>query len=272
MGLETIALGAAAAGSLWNAYSSNKSSNAQNKRQTQLFNTLTPQMQTGPSDIESLLMSSFQGRGTPNVNIGQDAILQSMRTNPYDKVLQSNLAGMLGNGPENLYDHSALFDSIEQRGNRDLGVQLDNMRAGVSGLGQRFGGAQAFNEQELRRKFLEDTMLREQGIGLQSFTDAQNRRLQAASGLTAFGNLQLGRDTGALSGLNSLAGLGIQADQGTLQWLNTILQGQGQRNNYNLGIAQTAAGLPFSPGGQGGTAVADIGQLLFLKSLMDKKA
>lgn len=313
-------------GSLFGARSANKAANAQNARvagldaqtmaflgglggpssrsQNPLFGGTPGLAQMGLQQYTGQIMNQgagsnplegFQLPGPTNVyrdfGLATDPILQSMRGGPNDAAMSMNLLDILGGGSS--FDSSIVSSALDPIRKRNLRQQAAALNAGASGLGQRFGSAMRRSETELRRSHLEDTAAIDAQMAFAAHEAAQARRLQAAQSLLGMGQLQLGRDTGALTGYGQRAGIGIQegalgidrsrldldarmgagnlglAQQGQSNQLLQLLLGhqtnQNQQYLQGLGMmyGQPVAGAPGY-----GPAIGDLGQLLLFSQLM----
>lgn len=203
--------------------------------------------QPNPADF----MKGFQLPGMPEIpnvyrdlGLATDPILQSMRSGPNDSALSSNLLDILGGNSS--FDTSIISSALDPIRRRNLGRQAAALHASAPGLGSRFGSAIRRSEVDLRRQHLQDTTAIDAQMAFQAHEAAQARRLQAANELLGLGQLQLGRDTGALSGLLGQAGIGIQ--QGGLN----LQQGQFglDRSRLSLDAFMGTGQLGLAQGGQ----------------------
>jgi hypothetical protein len=223
MGIETIvALSLLGGGTGLQALSQERTAKSQRKRQGRIDDLLTTTLggEAPGGELQDLLMSVL--------NIGQDGGMQTLRRGGAGQAL----AGMETGMP---FDVSDLFKSLEPIETRALEGNIAGMRAGASGLGERFGSAMMRGEGDMRTQAGEQAAARRAGIAQQSHEAAQGRRMQ-------FGGMQA-------STLAQLLGMGQNREMGLL----SLLAGQPAAQEFGQGAGQ---------------GMADMGQLLYLLPLL----
>lgn len=207
--IGTLLQGVGAIAGAYGQYQNTKSANKKNDNISELINGLLGVGQNNAGNVQSVLKQ---------INPGNDALMQFLRADPSRQ-----------------FDTSSSFAGLEANDQRQINLQTDQLRAGYSGLGQRFGTAAQANEGRVRSDFASQIAARNAGIAQSSFESAQGR---------SFGAAQL------------------------FSQLASGIYGQGQSQNTNL--LAILAGLP--PAASGATAVgagiSDIGQLLALYPLL----
>jgi hypothetical protein len=267
------------------------------------------QYQAGPRMInDNALLSQMNLPGMPEIpnvyrdlGLATDPILQSMRGGPNDAAMSTNLLDMLGGGGQ--YDTSLISSALDPIRQRNLQRSVAELHAAAPGLGSRFGSAVRRGEVDLRRQNLEDTSAIDAQMLFQAHEAAQARRLQAANSLLGMGQLQLGRDQGALGALMQQAGVGINQGQLNLaqgqfgldrsrlsmdailgagnqnlaaqgqqnQLLQLLLGSQTNRSQQQLQALGLMSGqqVPSAPGY--GNMFGDLGQMLLMMQLAQGK-
>lgn len=220
---------------------------------------LPGQVQSSQINSPMIDLGSFSG-GTPGFNQGQDALLQMMRAGPQfgmDRGVQQAQNNVLG-GAGNPFDTTNLFSALDQKNQLDLNKQVADLQGSFGSFGQRLGTGAMNAESSLRSNTLINQNAQRQQLAMQSYTDAQNRQLQAMGigagreqamnqnilgGYTAQGNLAQAAGGQGLDQLRLLAGLA----QGNQQ---TGMQGQlaNQSSGLQAQLANQAAGIQV--GGQ----------------------
>jgi hypothetical protein len=220
-----------AAGQGWGAYEQNKSNK---KRQQQMDRHLIPRLgpmgDSGMGAAEKMLMEFlgnqdisqlFSGRAW---NSGQDGLMQLLN--------------------QDTFDPAKLFESWEPIEQRTMNNALADSFGQASGLGQRFGSAMMREEGRVRGEGAENAAARRQETTVGLHESAQDRKLQAATGLGQ---------------------MGAQEIQGMLQFMSAMMggmQGLGQmgaqRSNNDLGLLSLLFGMPMGGNAFPG-AMSDIG-------------
>lgn len=294
-----IGAGLSAAGTGYGAYEQSQAAGRQRKRQDELYAEAARMRQSGPGRAEQGIMQLLQelgGQGSGPLNIagtldaggynaGQDALMQMLRSagpTMVDKSLENTIGGQ-----GNPFDTSNLFQALGVLDQENIGGALAQQRAGVSGLGQRFGSANRAAEVDLLRGITNDLNARNAQIQQGAYETAQARLMQAnqlMTGREQFGSQNRLDTIGALQ--SGAMGLGdilmraqaqqaaIQAQRNSLQanLLNALLGGEQARNNFNLQTLGLGAQLPAISTGYG-SAAADLGGLLmFLPFLMQMQS
>lgn len=270
-----LGAGASALGSWMNARGAKKSAQQQNAYGQNVAGQLRGAMQQGPSALEQqgagmlgqggLDLASLLGGAGGGFNTGQDALMQMLRADPTAKSAET-LQSIIG-AQGNPFDTSGLFDALGVVDERNLNNAAAGLRAGASGLGQRFGGAMLQADTNLRRQALEDTGVRNAGLQYQAHGDAQSRMLQA------LGMLQGGEMFGAQQGLNiasllqqgglAAGQLGLQAQGQQHGLFNSLLGAEQSRRASNQGLlaGSLQAGSPIPVPGYG-NVVGGLGALI----------
>lgn len=287
-----IGLGAAALGGWMSTRNKNKQAQRQEQYGRQQAQNFQGMMQTGPSALEQQGAAMMGGMTAPTAynpqqvagpsytpeqfnaagalggfgfNTGQDALMQSLRTDPTQRS-NTALQSIIG-GQGNPFDTSALFQALGVMDQRATNTAVAQTRAGASGLGQRFGSYMARQEGDMRLRANEAAAARNAQIQMQSHGDAQQRLLQSIGMLS--GNEQFGAQ-------NRLAAAG-QLQQGALGAGNLQLGGV-QANNaaqaqlaamqQQAAIANQGAGLQAAGLNQQGQLTAQGQQMDALRTLM----
>jgi hypothetical protein len=250
------------------------------------------QYQAGPRMInDNALLSQMNLPGMPEIpNVYRDL---GLATDP--------ILDMLGGGGQ--YDTSLISSALDPIRQRNLQRSVAELHAAAPGLGSRFGSAVRRGEVDLRRQNLEDTSAIDAQMLFQAHEAAQARRLQAANSLLGMGQLQLGRDQGALGALMQQAGVGINQGQLNLaqgqfgldrsrlsmdailgagnqnlaaqgqqnQLLQLLLGSQTNRSQQQLQALGLMSGqqVPSAPGY--GNMFGDLGQMLLMMQLAQGK-
>lgn len=236
--IPAIAIGS----SLLNGYMSYKQSSSANKRSNQMYNAAMPFTQMGPTGAENYLTQLFSGGNNP---LGADAIMQSLRADPGYKALEATVANS-----GNPYDTSKMWEAYLPVRQRNLTESISQMRAGTTGLGQRFGGATLTAEKNLRRQAAEDWNAADTTMGMQAYESAQGRQQTAAQAL--------------LNNLLQATQLGTANQMGLLQLWGNLQNATRGQSLQALGIA---AGVPQAQYPQYGQYGMDITQLLMMQQL-----
>jgi hypothetical protein len=288
----------------YNAYQQNRQANRLNQRQDQLLEQAAGMRQTGPGAAEQQLLRLLSGDmsgmtfdptlvdpsallGQGGFNLGQDALMQMLRATPESNANKSLEAILAGGGMP--FDTSELFGALETTDRRNTNQQVAGLRAGASGLGQRFGSATQGAEVALRQGIAADTGTRNAGIQQGSHEAAQNRLLQAIAQLGARDQLQAGLaqsvQQGGLSAADFLLGANAQNNQfglagaslnqqnrsGMAGILQQLLSAEQGRNMFNLQTLGLGAGMqPALPSYGYGNAANDLGQLIMFMQLLGR--
>lgn len=207
--------------------------------------------------------------GTQALNPSQDPYLQMMRSNT---LTQNDIQGT-----GNPFDTTDLFGALDTKNTMDLNKQVSDLQGSYGSFGQRMGSAAMNAQSNLRSTFLTNANAQRQQLAMQSYTDAQNRRLQAL-GIGAGREAQVGSQQLAQSG-QQLGAQEFNAQQ-TQNWNQFMMGGLTQANSMqqaqqgqNMGLLSLIAGLPMGqapvsqPSATGG-AIGDIGQLLMMYKLL----
>ena len=318
-----IGLGAAALGGILNKRKGDKDAKRQTQygqQQAQNFQSL---MQNGPTALQQQgqqmlggfgmpqqvggpgynpqLFNAQQALGGAGFNVGQDALMQALRTDPVAKSNQA-LQGIVGQ-QGNPFNASDLFRALGVMDQRATDQAVSQTRAGASGLGQRFGSFMARQEGDLRSRANEAAAARNAQIGMQSHEAAQQRLLQAMGLMSgneqfaaqnqlanagqlqqsalAAGNLGLGGAQANNAAQAQLAGLqqqaqmanqtaGLQGQQTQAQVLQALLGAQQNQQAQNIQLAGMSAGVGapvINPNGWG-SVLGSAGSALMLPGLM----
>lgn len=178
-----VGLGLGALGAGLNYLSEEEQREAINARRTQLRETISPYLQQGEFGAADDLLNFVSG--TEEFNTGQDGFMQMIRR---------------GTGS---FDNSQLFDTLGTLADEEQEEQVAGLRAGASGLGQRFGSAMFEQESELRADLENQQAARRAQIAQESFRGMSERALGAAGLL---GDRLSSRRSIQLAGLQSLLG------------------------------------------------------------------
>jgi hypothetical protein len=279
MGIET-AVALAGGGQIisgisnyFNQRSQNRQIRDRNRAAERYTIPLINQGQT-PSSLETSLaelLSGWSQRGsTPNeaFNTGQDSLMQLLRSNPLGRTMQG-LEGMAATGDP--FDTSNMFSTLEHVDARQRSRALADLRAGSSGLGQRFGSSMMRGEEDLVERLLENTSARNAQIQMGAHESAQGRRLQASN--------QLGGMVGQQADMaNTLANLGLGQEQSAQTMMQLLLGGYGQlsgmqagRQNQSMQALGMLLGLPITQSYNPGTDMGQLGQLLLIMAKLREK-
>jgi hypothetical protein len=249
--LSIAALALSAGSQLWGAHGQNRANAANARFQRQNRRMLLDQMQRGPSEYETLLRSMF-------LNTGQDGIMQQMRNGPEDQVQQDVINTLMGiSQTGDPFDTSEMFKALGLQDARTRDESVATLRAGASGLGQRFGSASGRAEADLLSELADQTALRNAGIQMQSYESAQGRRQQALGGVLQATNAQEAEQMALAQLMQSVFGQLMGAEQG--------------RNSFNAQLLSAASGMGGvqAPSATPG-AVGDIGNLLFMLPMFEQ--
>lgn len=224
-------------GGIWGANSQNKANErnqrAMQERYNQLLGFVQPRLNQGPGQGEQMLFDLLQSGGlfdNQAFNTGQDALMQSLRSDPIDT--------------------TELFASWEPLEMRALDEALAGAFGQSSGLGQRFGSAMMREEGQVRGQAAEQNTARRAGTSVDLATKNAEMQALAAQILSSLG-VQQGQ--AQMQGLGMLANMGAQRG-GLEAQLLSLLTG-----------APMAASQPSAMPG----AFGDIGQLMaFLPMFM----
>lgn len=216
MGIETAIIGGGMAlGAIGNAYSGRKQAkaqekaiNAQNNRNAYISQRASGMRQVGTSPYEAMLMQNMGSFMQPSAtftpagrdmlgvdtegidinsilqqggfNVGQDAIMQLLRADPNKQLgaARDQMAGLLETG--NPYNTSEMFAALQPVEDRELNQSLATLRGNAGGLGERFGSAMQTKVNDGVAQLLDNQALRRSQINMDSFENAQGRRLDAA--------------------------------------------------------------------------------------------
>lgn len=222
--------------------------NAANKRQDYLSNLgesmlVQPGGSPAIGQLQELLKSiNFKGMATPNINastvdpskvtpnlnLGNDALMQVLRGDPMshmDPVGTAFLHDTVKSGG-NPFDTSELFSALGTVDKRNIDQQINDLIATSTGggLGERYGTAIADRGARLRTNALADIGARNAGIAQGSYEAAQGRATGAANSLNADALSMLGLRTQAGGMLN-------QGELSKMQLLASIFQGNQSAEN-----------------------------------------
>lgn len=247
----------------------------------------------GPKDqtASTVDLSSIFG-DTPNMNMGNDALMQILRADPSKQVngAMDRLSGLADTNP---YDTSGEIGALQGVDAINNQRAVNTLNAGVSGLGQRAGGAKAMAAASYLRGANADAGARYADINRQAYTSNQQLRLNALSTLGGLQDAATGRKLSAAEiynrGQTDQAGLRLQGAQFNAGAQNTAAQNNVQnalafmqqrlaalsggasaeatRRGQNISIFDTIAGQPgpATPAtGQVAGAAGDIGNLIML--------
>jgi hypothetical protein len=266
MGLETVAAGAMIGGNLLNSGFGYMNQRANRRQANDWRNYMMQQIQgqmvdpNQRSPYEDILAQYMTPMG--RFNMGQDGGMQALRA---DGNRQMNAMGVyqdIMRGGGNPFDTSEMFRALGAVDDRQMANAVAQMRAGATGLGQRFGGAMLNQEADLRRDMLQNLQARNAGIQSQAYEAAQGRLMGAADASQAaimqmiqqgygmsMGNRQMNAQLlGMLSGQqpvpysqNPLGQMAMDAGQSYLMWryMQSLMGGapQGsQRGNRTQGM------------------------------------
>lgn len=276
MGLAAAAA-IAGAGSLINAGSNIYGSISQNRqlkqRQEMASRYMSPFLNGGPgaaeTGLDQLLARLSNGTtGGEAFNTGQDSLLQMLRTDPNAKA-RTAMEGMLETGDP--FDTSNMFRMLEQVDARQRASGLADLRAGASGLGQRFGSSMMQGEQDVVKQLLESTGARNAQIQQGSYEAAQGRRMQAATSIQ-----EMTQQHAQVA--QTLANLGIAKDQADQTATQLLLSGYGQLGNMQsnrqtqmMQALSMLLGQPMQSMYNPGNDIGQIGQLMLFMNMMGNK-
>jgi hypothetical protein len=294
-----------AGGSAYNAYQQSQAAKAQNARQDAILQQAAGMRQYGMGDVEKMLLNLYNtDANSPGVtfnptqldlggilkqggyNVGQDALMQMLRSTP-DSNLNRSLNSVLS-GQGNPFDTSKMFEALGTVDRRNTNQQVADLRGGSGGLGQRFGSAMTGAETALRGSISADLNSRNAQIQAGSHESAQTRLLQAAAQLAARDQFQAGLAGTVRQGGMDLSQLFMQnnaqnnassAQAASMnqqnrnfgaQLLQLLLGAETNRNNFNLQTLGLGAGMQAAVPQYGyGNAASDFGQLLMFMQMMN---
>lgn len=306
MGMDPITLGALsmAAGTVMNTGTSIWNQNQANKTARRRESAAGSMMQNGPSTYETMLQQLLTGMQGPQMstasiptaasltngqafNTGQDALMQLLRANPQTQV-DANLGSMAATGMP--YNTSAMFDAFRASDTQAVNEQVAGLRAGSSGLGQRFGSANSSAEAALRATLAGNFQARNAQLDASSYEGAMQRMLAANQQLTGreqFGQQfqaglaqtlsQLGLDIGnfglesaktsmAQTQGNNAAQQGFQQNQ--LSAIAQLLGAFQNRQGLNAQLLAMMFGQPAPQMPGLGQGAMDMGQLLMFLPML----
>lgn len=178
--------------------------------------------------VEPQLLKIAQG-----FNTGQDSYMQGGRVDPFASS-NTALQSIIDQGPMDL---SSLYESLGIVDERARKGALADVRAGSSGLGQRFGTSMTRESNDAMMQLLEMSAARNAQLGMQAYEGQQGRKLQAAGAM----------------GSNA-------ASQGQMQ---------GNFQQQQLQALQMLLGMPMGGQPSGvGNDIGGIGQLLAMFTMM----
>jgi hypothetical protein len=206
-----------------------------------------------------------------NFNVGQDALMQFLRSNPQN---QQEFAS------------SQAFDMLQGLDQRNQNQAVNALNANFGSLGSRFGSGAARQTSDLLANMGAQTGARNAGILQSSFENAANRRLQGM-GLELQGAQGLAQQGGQMAQLAAQLGMANQSNQ---QFNTTFNQGarqqafqnqmggiqagfgmQNANDQYNMGLYSIMSGMQ-APSGNGYQAASqglgDIGQLMMFLPML----
>ena len=233
-------LGLGAAGTLGQAWSQDRAGKRAAQSQSAIRNRAFGMMAPDPFAGEMMLRNFIEslniggGEAAPTMgegfNVGQDALMQMLRADggvQMDANLTKQLEEILAGGPS--FDTSPLFDALQTQDERRARSATADLRAGASGLGQRFGTALMRAEGDTRAQLAENAGARDASLVQQMWEAAQGRRLGAGQILAGREQTRLGAEDADLERMLRVA-LGLQ--EGGLQ------EGQFNQQNFGLGLNQ----------------------------------
>lgn len=247
--LMPIALGIGALGSLWGARNQDKTNDrnfrAQQQARNQFMQYAMPYLNNqGPGQGEQMLLQFLEGANfdpesvfnNEAFNTGQDALMQMMRSDPYDT--------------------TELFQSFEPIEARALDQSLADFWGGSAGLGQRFGSAALRQEGQVRGEAAENAASRRQQIAAGLFESAQGRRQQAATSLAGLG----------LQGGSADQQAALQAAAQQMQGMGMLGGMENNRMGQMMQLLGMVGGFPpaMQQPGAGPAALGDLSQLMML--------
>lgn len=239
--LPVLAIGS----SLLNGYMASKQAGAANKRSNQIYNTAMPYTQMGPTGAENILNQLLTGGNNP---LGSDSIMQALRADPAWSSMEAMVSG--GGQP---FDQSKLWAAYLPVRERNLQASISGMRAGATGLGQRFGQSMLTGEKNLRLQAAQDWNAADTTMAANAYEAAKGRQMGAAN--TLLQNILQATQSG-------------QANQlGMLQLLGNLQNATRGQNLQALGIA---AGVPTPQFPQYGGYGMDIVQFLMMQHLFNQ--
>lgn len=304
--LAIAAMAAQAGGSAYNAQQQGKAANAQNARQNAILNEAAGMRQYGMGDVEKMLLGLYNGQGsgqsngttfTPTqldlgsildqggYNMGQDALMQMLRSTPGSNLNRSLDSVLTGQG--NPFDTSKMFDALGTVDRRNTNQQVADLHGSAGGLGQRFGSGMMGAETALRQNISSDLNSRNAQIQSGAYESSQNRLLQAAAQMAQRDQFQAGMAGQVRQGGLDLSQLFMQNNQANnaagaqaasmnqqnrnfgAQLLQMILGAEQNRNAFNLQTLGLGAGMQYAQPSYGyGNAASDMGQLLMFMQMM----
>ena len=318
-----IGLGVAALGGVLNKRKGDKDAKRQTQYGQQQAQNFTGMMQQGPTALQQQgqqilggwqmpqqvagpgynpqMFNAGMALGDAGFNVGQDALMQALRTDPTAKSTQA-IQGLIGQ-QGNPFNASELFRALGVMDQRATDSAVSQTRAGASGLGQRFGSFMARQEGDLRSRANESAAARNAQIGMQSHEAAQQRLLQSmgllsgneqfaaqnqlanagqlqqaalAAGQLGLGGTQANNASQAqLAQLQQQAGManqtaGLQGQQNQAQLLQTLLAAQQAQQAQNIQLAGMSAGVGapvVNPEGWGNT-LSGLGSALIMPGVL----
>jgi len=182
--------------------------------------------------------------GANSFNMGQDWLMQMMRSDPMGASNRA-MEGMMAGG--NPFDTTELFRSLGVLDERNRGDALAQVNAGASGLGQRFGTSMNREANNTMAQMVEAAAARNAGIGMQSHDSAQNRILGAAG---QYGN-------------NRAMEMGLA---------QALMGGSQAQNNQRMQALSMMLGMPMgqSPLTGVGSDIGSLGSLIAFMDMMKK--
>lgn len=253
----------------------------------------------GPKDVtaSTINLDDIFG-GAPNMNMGNDALMQMIRADP-TKQVSGAMTRLTNLADTNPYDTSGEISALQGVDAINNQAAVNRINSQVSGLGQRGGTGRALATASYLRGANADAGARYADINRQAYTSNQNLRLGAMQTLGQLEDAATGRRLSAIDlynrGQTDLTGLRLQGAQFNANAANTAAQNNVQnalafmqqrlaglsagasaeatRRGQNIGIFNTIAGQPgpaTAQTGQVAGAVGDIGQLLMLLPYLQK--
>jgi hypothetical protein len=205
---------------------------------------IQPYLNQGPSAGENQLLQFLSG----GMNMGQDGIMQGLRTDSMDRAY-GTLNNIMDTGG-NPYDTSKLFETLNTLDTRKQREGLADSRSQAAGLGQRFGTANAAAEGNFLQQMVENAGARNQQIGMQSHEAAQGRRL------------------GAIQGLGDLERLGQNEKGLMLQGLSQLMGAEGGRRGMDINLLGMMMGIQPEQGYNFGGDMGSVANFLLMQQMM----
>lgn len=185
------------------------------------------QYNAGQFNMGSLGINNITGGA--GANTSQDALMQMLNRNPAAQLGQAGatLDQLSQTGmPANT---QSLLAGLQPMQAQQMNQQVNQLRAGASGLGARYGSGIGANEALLRSNLGAQQNATNSQLVYQGQNDAANRMMQAAQGFGGLLNQGVNSQLGAASGINSLMGTQLQGAnlgmQGGFNNLNAMNQG-----------------------------------------------